>query len=69
MGKATAKKLYQYNIQTIGDLAKADPELIHRWLKKPGLLIWQYANGLDSSRVTEEPFPVKKYWELQYTAL
>lgn len=59
VGRATARKLRGYNIFTIGQLAATDPKLIHCWLKKPGLLIWQYANGLDHSRVTDEPVPVK----------
>ncbi len=59
VGRATTKKLFRYNVLTIGDLAKTNPDLIHRWLKKPGLLIWQYANGLDDSQVTEQPVPIK----------
>ncbi|MEN1759866.1 DNA polymerase IV [Anoxynatronum sibiricum] len=59
VGRATARKLRGYNIFSIGQLAATDPKLIHCWLKKPGLLIWQYANGLDDSRVTDEPMPVK----------
>lgn len=59
VGRATAKKLFRYNIITIGDLARTDPDLIHQWLKKPGVLIWQYANGLDNSQVIEQPVPIK----------
>ncbi len=59
VGRATTKKLFRYNVLTIGDLAKTNPDLIHRWLKKPGLLIWQYANGLDDSQVQNSRFPLK----------
>ena len=59
VGRATTRKLHQYNIFTIGKLAATDPNLIHHWLKKPGLLIWQYANGFDQSKVTNEPMPIK----------
>lgn len=33
--------------------------MVHAWLKKPGLLIWEYANGRDYSQVTEQEAPIK----------
>ena len=59
VGRATARKLRNYGVYTIGALARQDPRLVHAWLKKPGLLIWQYANGMDESVVTEQKPPIK----------
>jgi len=52
VGRATAEKLRRINICTIGDLAKADPNHIKALLKSPGLLVWEFANGIDNSEVT-----------------
>lgn len=54
VGPATEKKLHSLCIYTIGDLAKADPELIQRKLHKPGLALWHSANG----RYTDTVQPV-----------
>lgn len=51
VGRATARKLNAININTIGDLAKANPEHMKALLKSHGLLVWQYANGIDNSPV------------------
>lgn len=51
VGRATAKKLRDRNILTIGDLARQDPSHIKVYLKNPGLLVWGYANGIDISPV------------------
>lgn len=51
VGRATSKKLYSRGIRTIGELAKANPEWLKLFLKSHGLLIWNYANGLDYSPV------------------
>ena len=59
VGRATAPKLRGRGIHTIGDLAKADPDLLRYWLKSHGVLIWNYANGIESSRVREAGIPVK----------
>jgi DNA polymerase-4 len=52
VGRATAEKLRRINITTIGDLAKADPNHMKALLKSPGLLLWEFANGIDDSEVT-----------------
>ena len=52
VGRATAGKLMKININTIGDLAKADPNYMKALLKTPGMLVWAYANGIDYSDVT-----------------
>ena len=52
VGRATHNKLTRKGIFTIGDLAKADPELLRFWLGKMGVVLWQFANGLDTSPVS-----------------
>lgn len=52
VGKATAAKLQRININTIGDLARSDPNHMKALLKSQGILVWQLANGLDDSPVT-----------------
>lgn len=59
VGSRTKKKLNGRGIFTIGELAKLDREYVHSWLKKPGLLIWEYANGIENSPVRNIPLPVK----------
>ena len=51
VGPATARKLAKRNVFTIGQLAELDPELLRRAMGKCGVMIWQYANGLESSPV------------------
>ncbi|TCK86756.1 DNA polymerase-4 [Natranaerovirga hydrolytica] len=59
VGKSSAKKLLNLGIYTIGDLAKSNPDLLYTHLKSHGLLIWNYANGMDHSLVSKESDPVK----------
>lgn len=51
VGRATGPKLRSRGIYTIGDLAKADREMLRLWLKSYGLLLHGYANGLETSPV------------------
>ena len=51
VGRATAEKLKSIGIETIGDLAKSNRGFMRERLKKHGELIWDYANGIDSSLV------------------
>lgn len=51
VGRATAPKLHKLGIYSIGDLATADIDLIKYRLKSHGIMIWNYANGLESSNV------------------
>ena len=60
-GRAAAKKLLNLGIQTIGDLACADPALLRLHLKKQGEVIWAFANGNDISLVQSEPPANKGY--------
>lgn len=54
VGRATASKLSNFGIHTIGDLAHADQMLISNTFGVHGLNIYKYANGLDND-------PVKAY--------
>ncbi len=50
VGRATHTKLRRKGIFTIiGNLANTDPELLRFWLGKMGVVLWQFANGLDTS--------------------
>ena len=51
VGRATQGKLNRRGIQTIGQLAAAQPAFLRRLLGVNGQLLWEYANGLDRSRV------------------
>lgn len=51
VGRSTEHKLHRLGIYTIGDLAKADPEVLKYHLKSHGLLVWNYANGREDSAV------------------
>lgn len=53
VGRKTKEKLLVRNINTIGDLANANPENIKAWLGKTGLMIYDFANGRDYSPVSE----------------
>lgn len=51
VGRATAPKLHSLNINTIGELANYDLEIIKYKLKSHGQVIWNYANGKEFSTV------------------
>lgn len=51
VGPATTKKLIARGIKTIGDLANFDLSRIQSFLKSHGILVWNYANGIDHSLV------------------
>ncbi len=51
VGRATEKKLRDRGIDTIGDLANESPHRLKLWLKSHGLLIWNYAHGIENSPV------------------
>lgn len=61
VGRATAKKLLNMGITTIGELAGTDPALLKSVLKKHGEVVWNFANGRDCSVVEFEPPPQKGY--------
>jgi len=49
VGKQRKKMLSNIGIETIGDIAKAEPDLLYKLLGKAGHDIWQFANGDDRS--------------------
>lgn len=52
VGRATNAKLSLRSIRTIGDIARCDKTLLKSWLGISGIKLWEYANGLDYSRVS-----------------
>ncbi|MBW9157230.1 DNA polymerase Y family protein [Clostridium tagluense] len=51
IGRATSPKLHNLNINTIGDLAQYDIRILKNKLKSHGQVIWNYANGIETSDV------------------
>lgn len=51
LGRKTIPKLYNMRIKTIGELAKIDKQLMIKKFGKHGLMMWEYANGIDNSEV------------------
>ena len=58
-GHSSVETLKKLEIQTIGDLAKADPKLIEMHLKSHGRRLWEFANGIDDSVVESEKAEAK----------
>lgn len=58
-GRASAETLNKLEILTIGDLAHADTSILSAHLKSHGILLWQYANGIDDSVVITEHTDLK----------
>ncbi|HHU79363.1 MAG: DNA polymerase Y family protein [Caldicoprobacterales bacterium] len=52
VGRATSLKLRKMGIGTIGSLANCDLELLKYKFKSWGKLLWDYANGIESSAVS-----------------
>ena len=59
VGSRTRNKLNSRGIYTIGDLASQDVDYLYSWLKSHGLLIWNYAHGIEDSPVRVQSVPVK----------
>ena len=60
VGRASTAKLNKFNIRTIGDLAKADRVFLKTLLKSHGLVIHDYANGIDNSEVVLNSETIQK---------
>lgn len=56
VGKSSSKKLHEIGIHTIEDLALADINMLTRYFKSMGKMMYEYANGIDYSPV-ERPIP------------
>ena len=51
-GHSSVETLRKLEIITIGDLARSDRDIIAAHLKSHGILLWEYANGIDDSEVS-----------------
>lgn len=60
VGRATAPKLNALGIYTIGDLAQADIDFIRYRLKSPGLMVWEFANGIEDSALRGDRYTTVK---------
>lgn len=52
VGRAAHNKLKKYGIKTIGDLAQSKQQFLQQLLGKNGVMLWLFANGLDTSPVS-----------------
>ena len=69
-GAATAGRLADAGVKTIGDAAKLDPEYIRMILgNKAGEYIWRSANGISTSPVNPESQAAKSYSNETTTAV
>lgn len=59
VGRRTRQKLENLNIETIGDLANTEVDLLKMVLKSHGVQIWNFANGIENSAVAGGPREVK----------
>ena len=53
-GRSSVEILNKLEIRTIGELAKTDPQLLEVHLKRHGRTLWEFANGVDDSKVIRE---------------
>lgn len=58
-GRASVETLHKLGINTIGELARAKPELLELHLKSHGRKLWESANGIGSDVVESEPSEAK----------
>lgn len=58
-GRSSVETLRKLEIRTIGDLARADLNLIILHLKSHGKMLWEFANGIDHSSVQSEQSEAK----------
>ncbi|BEP29283.1 DNA polymerase Y family protein [Helicovermis profundi] len=59
-GRSSVKKLRKYGINTIGELAKSDLSFLKHILKSHGELIYNFANGIDDSKVGDLKYSLIK---------
>ncbi|MGB1696923.1 MAG: hypothetical protein ACPHK8_00825, partial [Thermoplasmatota archaeon] len=58
-GPKLAARLRERGIDTIGELAMADPEMLRAWHGKQGAWLWGVANGVDEREVVASRGPAK----------
>ena len=56
-GHSSVETLRKLEILTIGDLARTNPAILSSHLKSHGMTLWEFANGIDDSKV--EPIPAQ----------
>lgn len=54
VGRKSSEKLELLGIKTIGDLANTDVNFLKKHFKSSGVTMWEYANGIDNSKVINE---------------
>lgn len=54
VGRKANGKLQQLGIKTIGDIARYDKNILIKKFGKHGRIMWEYANGIDTSEVIYE---------------
>ena len=59
-GKSSCKKLRELGINTIGELAIYDEEILVQKLKSHGKLLHDYANGIDDSKLKTDSYDERK---------
>jgi len=59
VGRSTGRGLADFGIHTIGQLANAYLPMLQTHFGKCGVMIWQYANGMDESPVNVGRPPIK----------
>lgn len=59
VGKKSTDVLKKLGINTIGELAHTNPDILELHLKSHGRVIWEYANGIDESGVNTEDVDAK----------
>ena len=59
-GKSSCNKLRNLNINTIGELANADLNMLIRNLKSQGKMLYEYANCIDESKVEKNSYEDRK---------
>lgn len=58
-GRSSVETLNKLEIHTIGDLANTDSAILELHLKSHGRKLWEFANGMDESRVEKEKAEAK----------
>ena len=53
-GRSSVEVLHKLEIRTIGELAKANPDLLQLHLKSHGRTLWEFANGKGGNKVVRE---------------
>ncbi len=60
VGARSEQKLHSMGIHTIGEIAEADPQFLYRRMKSHGILLSNYARGIESSDLRHySPFDAK----------